>query len=126
MYFHVMFGAKDLEASKRFYDALLGTLGIPSNGKLRETPPAYMYGDPKTGLFLITEPQDGNEATHANGGTVMFNAASADVVKAWYDAGLANGGTDVSGPPAAGGLPNSFAAYLRDPSGNKVAVIAFG
>ena len=28
MFSHVMFGVNDLEVSKKFYDALLGTLGI--------------------------------------------------------------------------------------------------
>ena len=28
MFSHVMVGVKDLEVSRRFYDALLGTLGI--------------------------------------------------------------------------------------------------
>ena len=28
MFSHVMLGAKDLESSRQFYDALLGTLGI--------------------------------------------------------------------------------------------------
>jgi len=126
MYFHVMLGAKDIEASKRFYDAVLATLGIQGAGKLRDAPPAYMYGDPATGLFLITEPQDGKEATHANGGTVMFKAPSKEATAAWYAAGIANGGTDVEGPPAAGPLPDSTMGYLRDPCGNKIAVVAFG
>ena len=30
MFNHVMVGADDIEVSKRFYDAVLGTLGYPS------------------------------------------------------------------------------------------------
>ena len=29
MFSHVMVGVNDLEVSKKFYDALLGTLGVP-------------------------------------------------------------------------------------------------
>jgi catechol 2,3-dioxygenase-like lactoylglutathione lyase family enzyme len=125
MYFHVMLGANDLAASTKFYDATLGVLGVEAKGQFRDAPPAYMYGDPATGLFLLTKPQDGKDACHANGGTVMFKATSKAMVDAWYEAGLANGGSDVSGPPASGALPGSIMGYLRDPTGNKVAVVTF-
>lgn len=125
MYFHVMLGANDLEASTKFYDATFDVLGVSAKGQFRDSPPAFMYGDPETGLFLITKPQDGKDACHANGGTIMFKASSKAAVEAWYEAGLANGGSDVSGPPAAGGLPGTIMAYLRDPTGNKIAVVTF-
>ncbi len=125
MYFHVMVGARDLEESRKFYDATLAVLGVPAKGKLRDDPAALMYGDPTTGLFLVTLPMDGEPATHANGGTIMFKAASVEVADSWYRAGLANGGSDVFGPPAPGGLPNTVMSYLRDPTGNKLAVVAF-
>ena len=125
MYFHVMLGANDLDASRRFYDATFGVLGVSANGPFRDAPPAFLYGEPETGLFLVTKPQDGKEACHANGGTVMFKARSKAMADAWYEAGLASGGSDVSGPPAPGALPNTVMGYLRDPTGNKVAVVAF-
>lgn len=125
MFFHVMIGANDLEASRRFYDATFAALGIASVGKFREDPEAYMYGDLQTGLFFVTRPMDGNAACHANGGTIMFKAPSKDALDAWHAAGVANGGTDLSAP-AVGGLPGSTMAYLRDPTGNKIAAIAFG
>lgn len=125
MYFHVMVGANDLEASRTFYDATFAALDIAGKGKFRENPAAYMYGDPATGLFFITNPIDGAAATHANGGTIMFHAKSRDAVDAWYAAGLANGGTaeDAPGPSP---LPGATMARLRDPTGNKLGVVAFG
>lgn len=125
MYFHVMVGANDIEASKKFYDATFMALGVPGKGQFRAEPQAYMYGDPSTGLFFVTKPQDGQPACHANGGTIMFKAKSPAEADAWYKAGLAAGGKDVNGAPKPGGLPNSTMGYLRDPSGNKIAVIAF-
>lgn len=125
MYFHVMLGANDLDAATNFYDATFATLGVPAKGQFRDDPQAFMYGDVASGLFLLTKPQDGGEACFANGGTVMFKAESVDAINAWYEAGLANGGTDVNGAPAAGGLPDTMMGYLRDPTGNKVAVVAF-
>jgi catechol 2,3-dioxygenase-like lactoylglutathione lyase family enzyme len=125
MYFHVMVGANDLAASIKFYDATFSALGIPAKGQFRDDPAAHMYGDPATGLFLVTKPQDGEPACHANGGTIMFKADSKEMANAWYQAGLASGGSDVNGAPGPGGLPDTIMAYLRDPSGNKVAIVAF-
>lgn len=125
MFFHVMLGANDLEAAKTFYDAALGALDIPSKGQFRADPQAYMYGDPQSGLFFITKPMNGEAATHANGGTVMFRAKDRAAAEAFYAAGLAAGGRDVNGPPAPGGVPGSIMGYLRDPCGNKISVIAF-
>ena len=72
MFSHVMVGVSDLEASRKFYDALLGTLGIGAGvaNKAR-----YFYRSP-TGTFGITIPINGEPATHANGGTIGFTMAS--------------------------------------------------
>ena len=120
MYFHVMVGANDLDASRRFYDATLGALGIPSMGAFREN--AWAYGNPQTGLFLLT---DGGEAHHANGGTIMFRAKNREEVDNFYHQGMANGGTECTGAPHPGGLPKSYVAHIRDPIGNKLGVISF-
>ncbi len=125
MYFYVMVGSNDLEASRKFYDATFSALGVPSKGQFRDKPPAFMYGDPKTGLFFFSKTQDGEDACHANGGTIMFKAESKATADAWYQAGLASGGSDVSGSPGLGSLPDTIMGYRRDPTGNKIAVIAF-
>ena len=125
MYFHNMLGANDLEASKAFYDATFATLGVPAGKQFRESPKAYMFGAPGSGLFLLGTPMDGKPATHANGGTVMFQAKTKEEVAAWYAAGLAHGGA-AEDAPAPGGLPNSTVARMRDPTGNKIGAIAFG
>ena len=124
MFFHVMVGATDIEASKVFYDATFAALGISGKGKLRDQPLAYMYGDPETGLFFISKAQDGKPATYANGGTIMFKAKSKEAADAWYQSGLENGGLSENAP-APGPLPGSIMARMRDPTGNKIAVVAF-
>jgi catechol 2,3-dioxygenase-like lactoylglutathione lyase family enzyme len=124
MYFHVMVGATDLEASKRFYDATFSALGVPSKGQFRDQPQAYMYGEPETGLFFITKAQDGKPATYANGGTIMFKAKSKAEADAWYHAGMAHGGF-AEDLPSPGGIPGTIMGRLRDPTGNKIAVVAF-
>lgn len=124
MFFHVMVGANDLEASKAFYDATFEALGIEGGGEFRSNPRAFMYGALESGLFFVTETQDGRPATHANGGTIMFKAASKEQARAWYEAGLANGGA-AEDAPAPGGMPGTTMARLRDPTGNKVAAVSF-
>lgn len=124
MFFHVMVGATDLEASKKFYDATFAALGIAGKGKLRDKPLCYMYGEADSGLFFITRPQDGKPATYANGGTIMFRAKSQAAADAWYKAGLAHGGLPED-EPAPGPLAGTIMARMRDPTGNKIAVVAF-
>jgi catechol 2,3-dioxygenase-like lactoylglutathione lyase family enzyme len=68
MFSHVMFGVNDLERSKKFYDALLGTLGIgPGVANAKR----YFYRSP-TGTFGITTPINREPATHGNGSTLGF------------------------------------------------------
>lgn len=125
MFFHVMVGAVDLDASKKFYDATFAVLGLPAGQKFRDTPLAYVYGTPETGLFFISNTQDGKPATYANGGTIMFKAKSVAEADAWYQAGLASGGQPEDAP-APGKIPGTVMARLRDPTGNKIAIVAFG
>ena len=116
MFSHVMVGSNDVDRSKTFYDALFGSLGcnpaaINAKGRL-----AYTH---KNNTFIVTRPIDGNPATAANGGTIGIAAANRDQVLAWHRAGSSHGGTAIEGSP--GERPNgSFAAYLRDPDGNKL------
>lgn len=118
MFSHVMVGVKDLEASKKFYDNVLGTLGIaPGMANSHR----YFYRS-KTGSFGITTPINGAEACPANGGTIGFAAQSAEQVEAFHAAGLANGGTTCEDPPGMrdGSVGKLYLAYLRDPDGNKI------
>jgi len=122
MFSHVMIGANDLEASRKFYDAVLGTLNIAPGVSNKNT--RYFYRSP-AGTFSITQPIDGKAASHANGGTVGFLAESPEQVHAFHAAGVANGGTPCEDPPGPreGPFGALFLAYLRDPSGNKICAL---
>ncbi len=121
MFTHICLGANDLDASKSFYDAALGAIGIKSLGPFGSA--AFLYGKDKPGL-LILKPSNGEPASAANGGTISFAAADKAGVDAFHAAGVANGGTD-DGAPGPRGLPGSYAAYLRDPAGNKICAYCF-
>ncbi len=121
MFSHVMIGTNDLDRAKKFYDAVLGTLGIK---------PAVVDGNrifyiSPNGMFSVSKPIDGKPATHANGGTIGFAASSTAQADAWHAAGVANGGTTCEDPPGvrAGGFGKLYLAYLRDPDGNKLCAL---
>jgi catechol 2,3-dioxygenase-like lactoylglutathione lyase family enzyme len=118
---HVMVGANDLEASKRFYDAALGALGI---GEGEANGNRYFYRN-ENGTFAITIPIDGKPATFANGGTISFAAKSPEAVDAFHAAGLAAGGTECGDPPGLRdrGHVSFYIGYLRDPTGNKICAL---
>ncbi len=121
MFSHVMVGANDLEASRKFYDSILGALGIAPGAANANR---YFYRSP-TGSFGITTPINGEPACCANGGTIGFNAQSTEQADAFHAAGVANGGTSCENPPGwrEGAMGKMYLAYLRDPSGNKVCVL---
>ena len=88
MFSHIMIGTNNLEKAKSFYDAILGTLGVPP---ARVDGHRIFYITP-TGIFSVSVPIDGKPATPANGGTIGFACTSGDQANAWHAAGLANGG----------------------------------
>ena len=123
MYSHIMVGAKDIEESKKFYDAILGELGAKpavanpnDKGHMR-----YLYFH-EGSIFVITQPINNEPASHGNGCTIGFKADSIEQVDAWHKAGLKNGGKAIEDPPGVRGeAPMSFyLAYLEDPTGNKI------
>ena len=122
MFSHIMVGANDVEASKTFYDAVLGAMGhepgvIDDKGRC-------FYFTP-TGIFSISKPIDGEPACNGNGSTIGFAAADPAQADAWHAAGLANGGTTCEEPPGqrTGATGTLYLAYLRDPSGNKICAL---
>ena len=121
MFSHIMVGTNDLDRAKSFYDAVLGTLGVP---------PAMVDGHrifymTPTGVFSVSKPIDGEPATCANGATIGFACASGEQADAWHAAGVANGGTSIEDPPGVreGGMGKLYLAYLRDPDGNKLCAL---
>ncbi|MFA5965364.1 MAG: VOC family protein [Sphingomonas sp.] len=122
MFSHIMVGADDVAASKAFYDATLGALGVPAGNTDDKGRVFYLT---KTGVFAITKPINGAPASCANGSTIGFAASSPEQADAWHAAGLAAGGTACEDPPGirSGAAGSLYLAYLRDPSGNKLCAL---
>ena len=118
MFSHVMVGADDVAASKRFYDAALGALGMAPG--MTDPKGRVFYMSPM-GAFAITKPINGDPASFANGGTIGFAGKSPEEVDAWHAAGVANGGITCEDPPGPRG--GTYLAYVRDPAGNKLCCL---
>ncbi len=119
---YVTIGAKDSEASGRFYDAFFGAFGqerkFAEGGWIGYGP----KGSDAQEVF-ICPPFDGKAASVGNGMMIAFLARSETEVQAAYQAGLKAGGSDEGAPGYRPPEKQSwFGAYLRDPTGNKVCV----
>lgn len=121
MFSHVMLGANDLDASVKFYNALLGALGAKPGSQDRHR---YFWRHAGN-TFSVTTPINGEPATAANGFTLGFAAESVEQALQAYEAALATGGTAIEDAPGWRGDERMklYLAYLRDPSGNKVCVM---
>lgn len=122
MFRHIMVGADDVSASQKFYDAVLGAIGVPL-GRMDDK--GRVFYKTKTGIFALTKPINGEAACGANGGTIGFAVESAELGDAWHAAGIANGGTTCEDPPGVreGAMGKIYLAYLRDPAGNKICAL---
>ena len=121
MFSHVMVGTNDLERAKSFYDAVLGTIGVPP-GRVDRHRVFYMT---KTGVFAVSLPIDGQPATCANGATLGFACRTPEEAEAFHAAGVANGGVPIEDPPGVREGPTGqlYLAYVRDPDGNKLCAL---
>ena len=117
-----MIGVNDMEASKKFYDAVMAELGHPE-GVMDEMGRCFYMN--KGGVFALTKPINGNPACGANGGTIGFAAESTEAIDKWHETGLTVGGTAVEDPPGvrSNGQRSLYLAYLLDPSGNKICAL---
>ncbi len=126
MFSHVMVGSNDIERSKRFYDALLGVLGVGEPVRnTAGTGHARLFYRHDGGTFCVSEPINGEAATVANGGTIGFKCNSPEQVSQFHDTAVAHGGTSIEQPPGLrdGKLGALYLAYVRDPDGNKLCAL---
>ena len=120
MFSHIMIGSNDIAAARKFYDAVLATVGV-SEGDFNEETQRIFYRT-SDGTFIVAKPMDGNPATVANGGTLGFTCKTPEQAKAFHEAAVANGGVSIEDPPGWRNLGELklYLAYVRDPSGHKL------
>ena len=113
---YVTIGTNDLDRAASFYDAIAAELGV---GRMMEFDTFIAWGRPGGAAGIgVTRPFDGQAATVGNGVMVALEAKDTEQVRRLYDIALASGGTDEGPPGDRGG--GFYAAYFRDPDGNKL------
>ncbi|MEM8553646.1 MAG: VOC family protein [Pseudomonadota bacterium] len=121
---HITLGTNDTERAARFYDAVLAPLGFSRLPKPPGLPPAYEVDGMPT-LYLYP-PEDGRPATWGNGTHIAFCAPTREAVHDFHTAALSHGGTCTGAPgPRPNYGPNYYAAYVRDPDGNKLQAVCY-
>jgi catechol 2,3-dioxygenase-like lactoylglutathione lyase family enzyme len=108
---HVHLRTHQLDAMKRFYQAVLGAVGVPvTDGG------DHFFADE---LWVDV----GEPASHVH---LAFQAWDQETVKRFHEAGLAAGGRD-NGPPGERNYhPGYYAAFLWDPDGNNIEAVFHG
>ena len=116
-------GTRDIKRAIAFYDKVAGALGA---ARVIDRHGLAGWRGAGGELFMVGIPREG-EACIGNGSQVMFAAQSRDAVDAAHVRALEMGGT-CEGPPGPRGAAetNMYAAYFRDPDGNKVMVLKVG
>ncbi len=120
---YVTVGTNDLPRAAKFYDAIAAEMGT---GRMMEFDSFIAWGTPGGGAGIAaTRPFDGNAATVGNGVMVGLEAKDTQQVDRLYAIALANGGSD-EGAPGPRGDGGFYAAYFRDPDGNKLNAFVMG
>jgi catechol 2,3-dioxygenase-like lactoylglutathione lyase family enzyme len=131
---YVYFGTNDLARATRFYDAVLAPLGMKrcvtgdaAWDRISAGWGLYEQHGVRELALWVGAPFDGRPASPGNGNMVAFRAQRWSEVDAFHAAALEQGGRSEGAP----GLrpqydPDFYAAYVRDPDGNKLAAVCRG
>lgn len=131
---YVYLGTNDLELATRFYDAVLGPLGMqrcetndPEWDRVSAGWGIYEDDGVRELALWVGTPFDRQPASTGNGTMVAFMAPSWQAVDEFHAAALAHGGTSEGAPGLrAHYSPDFYAAYVRDLDGNKLAAVCRG
>ena len=125
---YVTLGTNDLEKARAYYDGLLGELGAKRLMELEENG-FTLYGvDMASPSIALTEPWNGEQAQPGNGNMIALQMQERSQVDSLYKKGLELGGSDEGAPGVRGdeGPMAFYAAYFRDPEGNKLCAFRLG
>ena len=119
---HVSIAVADLDAAAAFYEPVLASIGL---AKLVVRPDTVGFGKRYPEFWLNLRPGMARIADDS-GHHVCLRAPSAEAVDAFHRAAVAAGAADDGAP----GLrpeysDNYYAAFVRDPDGNRVEAVTF-
>jgi catechol 2,3-dioxygenase-like lactoylglutathione lyase family enzyme len=119
---HVSIAVRDLARATRFYETLLGAIGLT---KLEARPATVGFGKKYPELWLNHRAAMDAIAS-GSGAHVCLRARSTQAVEAFHAAALLAGGTCDGAPglrPQHG--DGYYAAFIRDPDGNRIEAVTF-
>jgi len=116
---HIQLVVRDLDASRRFYEAVLGALGIPLGGVADD----YFWADE---LFVSTADSPAALGQLTGRHHLAFQASDRAAVEAFHRAGVENGGRDNGAPGERAYHPGYYAAFVLDPDGNNIEAVYHG
>jgi predicted lactoylglutathione lyase len=117
---YVTLGTNDLTRAAKFYDAIAAELGV---GRMMENEQFIAWGQPGGSAGIgLTKPFDGKPATVGNGVMAALTAKDRAQVDRIYNLAMSLGARDEGAPGER--APGFYAAYFRDPDGNKLNAFA--
>jgi catechol 2,3-dioxygenase-like lactoylglutathione lyase family enzyme len=120
---HVYITASDMIAAERFYDAVMDALGVVKVGRREDW---LGYGeradaDHPDRIYIAIRKGPAPQEAYAR--HWCFKARRRAQVDAFWDAGLAAGGSDDGAPGLRDYHASYYAAFLRDPDGNRIEAV---
>jgi catechol 2,3-dioxygenase-like lactoylglutathione lyase family enzyme len=125
MFSHICLGTNNLAESIAFYDQVMPVLGVSR----QDTGDTYAgYGSQEdigsgVNCLFIGNAYNGEPATAGNGVNIALLAQTREQVVKFYQLALGNGGQDEGAPGLRDVHPHFYAAYVLDPTGNKLVVV---
>ncbi|QCU72803.1 VOC family protein [Luteimonas yindakuii] len=116
---HLQLVVRDLEASRRFYAAVLDTLGVPIGG----SGDGWFWADE---LFISSAGSEAAQGQLTGRHHFAFQARDRAAVDAFHRAALAAGGSDNGAPGERPYHPGYYAAFVLDPDGNNIEAVHHG
>ena len=114
---HLQLVVRDIDASRRFYEAVFGVLGVPIGGSGDD----HFWADE---LFVSAVDSIAAAGRPTGRCHLAFQAKDRAMVEAFHTAGLAAGGTDNGAPGVRPHYhPNYYAAFVLDPDGRNVEAV---
>jgi predicted enzyme related to lactoylglutathione lyase len=123
---YALVGTNDLETARLFFDRVFAELGM---SRLFDRRDMTYWGSSFTGGAIgVCRPFDRNAASAGNGSMLAICAPGRAAIDAAYAMALAHGGTDEGKPGVRSGEGAAafYAAYFRDPEGNKFSLFHIG
>lgn len=116
---HLQLVVRDLDASRRFYQAVFDVLEIPMSGSGED----YFWADE---LFISTASSAAAQGELTGRHHLAFQARDRAMVDAFHRAALAHGGRDNGAPGERAYHPGYYGAFALDPDGNNIEAVYHG